>query len=594
MSRIIGIDLGTSNSAAAVMRNGRAVIIPSAEGISIGGKSFPSCVAFTKDGQILVGEPARRQAVMNPDGTITGIKRKMGTDYKVNVFGKEYRPEEISAFILKKIKNDAEEFLGEPVEKAVITVPAYFNDNQRQATKDAGAIAGIDVVRIINEPTAAALAYGLDKADDQKIMVFDLGGGTLDVTILEIGNGVFEVLSTSGDTQLGGRDIDDRLVRYITEKYLPDLRDAMALQRLREAVEIAKIELSSVAKTTISLPYITTGADGPVHLNLTLTRDELNDLITDLLERCRKPVMQALSDAGLDASDIDKIVLVGGPTRMPAVRQFVETMMGRKAEHGIDPMECVAIGAAIQAGIITGEVNDVLLLDVTPLSLGIETIGGIMTKLIERNTTIPTRKSQIFTTAVDGQDHVVVHVLQGERPLAKDNITLGRFVLDNIPPAPKGVPMIEVTFDIDVNGILHVSAKDLGTNNVRDLTIQSPSRLTKEEIDRMIEEASRYVNEDNREVDEIKAILAAKDVCDRADKVLESLDIKEEDLARQIIASKDRLADAMQNEKKNVVKIRQYTEELQQILLEYGKSLYANKTGTSKPSGKTRKRVKIE
>lgn len=525
MSKIIGIDLGTSNSAAAVLMGGRPVIIPSAEGTSIGGKAFPSYVAFTKDGQVLVGEPAKRQAVTNPEGTITGIKRKMGTDYKVKVFGKEYSPEDISAQILRKIKTDAETYLADTVDRAVITVPAYFNDNQRQATKDAGTIAGLDVVRIINEPTAAALAYGLDKSGEHKIMVFDLGGGTLDVTIMEIGEGVFEVRSTSGDTQLGGRDMDERLLSYVLDKFKADSgidlrRDSMAMQRLREAVEVAKIELSSVLQTNINLPYITADASGPKHLSMTLTRSKLDELVADVIERCRGPMIQALKDSKLEKSDIDKIILVGGPTRMPVVQEFVKSFMGRDIERGVDPMECVAMGAAIQAGVLGGEVKDLLLLDVTPLSLGIETLGGVTTRLIERNTTIPTRKSQIFTTAADNQTSVEINVLQGERPMAKDNVSLGRFTLVGIPPAPRGIPQIEVTFDIDANGILHVSAKDLATKKEQNMTITAPHKLSKEEIEAKIKDAERFAAEDLKRKEEIEVKNAADSLIYSSEKML--------------------------------------------------------------------------
>jgi molecular chaperone DnaK len=517
MAKIIGIDLGTSNSAAAVMEGGKVTIIPAAEGNTIGGKAFPSYVAFTKDGQLLVGEPARRQAVANPEGTVTGFKRKMGTTYKYKIYDKEFTPQQLSAFILQKIKKDAEAFLGEKVEKAVITVPAYFNDNQRQATKDAGTIAGLEVVRLVNEPTAAALAYGLDKlGKDQKVMVFDLGGGTLDVTIMEIGKeGTFEVIATSGDTQLGGTDMDNAIIDWICEEFKKqhgiDLRnDPTAMQRIKEAAEKAKIELSTVLETDINLPFITADASGPKHLSMKLTRAKLESLVEGIVSRCKNSIDTALSDAKLKASDIDRIILVGGPTRMPIVQRFVEEYVGKKVERGIDPMECVAHGAAIQAAILTGEVKDVLLLDVTPLSLGIETLGGVMTKLIEKNTTIPVRKTQIFSTATDNQPAVTIHVLQGERPLAKDNVSLGKFDLDGIPPAPRGVPQIEVTFDIDANGILKVSAKDLGTGKSQHITISAPNKLSKEEIEKYIKEAEKYAEQDKK----MKELIEAKNEAD--------------------------------------------------------------------------------
>jgi molecular chaperone DnaK len=504
MAKTIGIDVGTSNSAAAALIGGKPTIIPSAEGTSLGGKAFPSYVAFTKDGQRLVGEPAKRQAVSNPEGTISAIKRKMGTDYKVKAHGKEYTPQQITAFVLQKIKTDAEAFLGDTVNKAVLTVPAYFNDNQRTATKDAGAIAGLEVVRIINEPTAAALAYGIDKTEkEQKILVYDFGGGTLDVTIMEFSEGVFEVISTSGDTQLGGTDMDTAIVDYVAEQFQKesgiDIRnDKMALQRLREASEKAKIELSNVLETDINLPFITADASGPKHLVMKLSRAKLEELVRPIVEKCKGSIDQAITDAKLTPKDVTKIIFVGGPTRMPIVQKFVEDYVGTQGERGVDPMESVAMGAAIQAGVLTGEVKDVVLLDVTPLSLGIETLGGVATKLIERNTTIPTKKSETFSTAADSQTSVEINVLQGEREFARDNTSLGRFHLMGIPPAPRGIPQIEVTFDIDSNGILNVAAKDLGTGKQQAITITASTKLSQSEIDRMMEDAKRFEEEDKR------------------------------------------------------------------------------------------------
>ena len=512
MAKIIGIDLGTSNSAAAIMEGGKTTLIPSAEGTTLGGKAFPSYVAFTKDGQLLVGEPARRQAVTNPEGTVSAFKRKMGTDFKYKINGKDFTPQQLSAFILQKIKKDAEAYLGEKIEKAVITVPAYFNDNQRQATKDAGAIAGLEMVRLVNEPTAASLAYGIDKVGkEQKILVFDLGGGTLDCTIMEMGaEGTFEVLSTSGDTQLGGTDMDRALIDYIAEDFKKtngiDLRnDKMAVQRLQEAAEKAKIELSNVLETDINLPFITADASGPKHLTMKLTRAALENLVRPIVERCKTSIDQAVKDAKLTVNDITKIILVGGPTRMPIVQQFVENHVGKKVERGIDPMECVCFGASVQAAVLTGDVKDILLLDVTPLTLGLETMGGVRTALIDRNTTVPAKRSQIFSTAADNQPSVEINVLQGERPMAKDNLSLGRFMLDGIPPAPRGVPQIEVTFDIDANGILHVSAKDKGTGKEQSIKISSSTKLSKEDIDKYVKEAEQYASEDAKNKEKIEA-----------------------------------------------------------------------------------------
>ena len=578
MSKIIGIDLGTSNSAAAVLIGGRPTIIPSAEGTSIGGKAFPSYVAFTKDGQVLVGEPAKRQAVTNPDGTVQGIKRKMGTDYKVRVFDKEYTPEDISAQVLRKIKTDAETYLADSVDKAVITVPAYFNDNQRQATKDAATIAGLEVVRIINEPTAAALAFGLDKVGEHKIMVFDLGGGTLDVTIMEIGEGVFEVLSTSGDTQLGGRDMDDRLTNYVLDRFKQesgvDLRgDSMAMQRLREAVEVAKIELSSVLQTNLNLPYITADASGPKHLSMTIARSKLEELVADVLERCRGPMIQALKDSKLEKSDIGKIILVGGPTRMPMVQEFVKNFLGKDIERGVDPMECVAMGAAIQAGVLGGEVKDLLLLDVTPLSLGIETLGSVTTKLIERNTTIPTRKSQIFTTAADNQTSVEVNVLQGERPMAQDNVSLGRFTLVGIPPAPRGIPQIEVTFDIDANGIIHVSAKDLATKKEQRITITAPHKLSQQDIDAKIKDAERFAADDLKRKEEIEVKNAAESLIYASEKMLkEAGDIATSEQKEKIEKAISDLKNAQTGGEISEIKAK--TESLQNAIYELSAAMY--------------------
>lgn len=593
MPKIIGIDLGTSNSAASVMDGDKPVIIPAAEGTSLGGKAFPSYVAFTKDGQLLVGEPARRQSVTNPEGTIFEAKRKMGTNFRYNILGKDYSPEQISAFILQKIKKDAESYLGEKVEKAVITVPAYFDDAQRQATKNAGEIAGLEVVRVINEPTAAAFAYGIDKTGtkDQKILVFDLGGGTLDVTIMDFGEhegqSTFEVLSTSGDTKLGGRDMDEALIGHITSTFKSEsgidiTGDKMAMNRVKESAEKAKIELSTTLETEINLPFITADASGPKHLQMKITRAKLEDLVKAIIERMRTPVQQAITDAKLTPNQIDKIILVGGPTRMPIVQKFVEDYIGKSVERGVDPMEAVAKGAAVQAGVLGGDVKgkEILLLDVTPLTLGLETLGGIRTPIIDRNTTIPTSKSQVFSTAADNQTSVEIHVLQGEREFAKDNKSLGRFILDGIPPAPRGVPQVEVTFDIDANGILKVSAKDKASNKEQNITIQGSSNLSKDEVERMKKEAENFASEDRRRKETVDTRNQADTLISVSEKTLKDAGDKAKPEDKTEVEEKIKALKEVKD-KEDLDAIKKAMDELSTAIQKVGASMYQTPDSSS-------------
>ena len=590
--RILGIDLGTTNSAAAILEAGRPTIIPSAEGPTIAGKMFPSVVAFTKDGQLLVGEPAKRQAVTNPEGTIFEIKRKMGTNYKASIYGKEYNPQQVSAFILQKIKRDAETFLGEKLKKCVITVPAHFNDNQRQATKDAGEIAGFEISRIINEPTAASLAYGLDKLEkEMKIMVFSFGGGTNDTTIMDFGGGVFEVLATSGDTKIGGTDLDNAVVQHLIKEFhdqtgIDFSSDKMAMRRLKEAAEKAKIELSTLTNTEIDLPFIASDNSGPKHLHSTLNRAKLEQLTMPIVQKIRDPIMRTLSDAKLKSKDIEKIVMIGGQTRMPLVRKFVEDLMGKSAERGVDPMECVAVGAAIQGGVLAGEVNDLLLLDVTPLSLGVETLGGVFTKVIERNTTIPTKKSQIFSTAADFQTTVTINVIQGERAMAADNISLGMFNLTGIPPAPRGVPQIEVTFDIDADGILNVSAKDIATGKEQKITITASTKLSEKEKENMMKETEKFAEEDKKRKEEAE-------VRNNADSLIYTSEKTKKDLADKLGKDQVERIDKAVTELretlggKDVEKIKAKNEELTEVLKQVGTVAYQQAAAKQAEAEKT-------
>lgn len=576
---IIGIDLGTSNSAAAVLRGGRPVIIPSAEGISIGGKAFPSYVALTADGQVLVGEPARRQATANPEGTVTAFKRKMGRRETIVLRGRDYSPEQLSAFLLQKIRRDAEAFLGEPVEKAVVTVPAYFDDNQRAATKDACRIAGLDVVRLVNEPTAASLAYGLDRlAEELRIAVIDLGGGTLDVTIMEFGKGVFEVKATSGDTQLGGTDMNKLIFDHLAQRFqmttgVDPRHDLKAAARLMEAAEAAKIDLTASVSTHVSLPYLAAVQGEPRHLELDLNRTELERLVRPVIDRCRGPVEQALHDAGIGPRDVDRLVFVGGPTRMPAVRAYFEELFGHQAEMGLDPMECVAAGAAIQAGVLAGEVGGIVLVDVTPLTLGVETLGGIATALIARNTPVPVKRTELFTTAADMQTSVTIHVFQGERPMAGDNTSLGEFTLDGLPPAPRGVPKIEVTFDIDSNGLLSVAARDTASGKSQSINVTASTRLSESEKKRMVEDAARYADADKKRRDDAEKLNAADSTCYEAEKLLANFATKlTDELKHRIEAALRETKEALL--KKEVALATERSEALKKVLKEAGAVLY--------------------